>query len=148
MKNFSDLADIDLKINISLSISPVYENGCPGACVIVNGNKFFDGLLKEKFSMSTEIDLNSPIKIEVSMKNKIYDQFKETAIIIDSLKIDKMEIVSDYVHLANYVNERKLDIKTHYLGFNGTWALEIIEPFYQWRHRVTNQGWLLIPVRA
>lgn len=25
------------------------------------------------------------------------------------------------------------------------WHLAISEPFYRWRHRVTGQGWLLVP---
>ena len=33
--------------------------------------------------------------------------------------------------------------KYEYLSQNG--VLDINEPFYQWLHRITGQGWLLVP---
>lgn len=98
--------------------------------------------------MHASVGLTEPIKIEVEMKDKKYDQNLETALIIDELTIDGMEIIPNYVHLATYHNERGLELFTNYLGFNGSWVLDINEPFYQWRHRVTGQGWLLEPSRA
>jgi hypothetical protein len=45
----------------------------------------------------------------------------------DTVTIDNIEILPKYAHL----------------GSNG--VLEIIEPFYQWLHHATAQGWLLKP---
>jgi hypothetical protein len=93
-----------------------------------------------------DVPLLDPIKIEIGMSNKKYNQNLETAVIIDSVCIDGFEITPNYTHLANYQNERNIDNPTSYLGFNGVWKLTIPEPFYRWQHRVTGQGWLLEPV--
>jgi len=45
----------------------------------------------------------------------------------DSVTIDDIEVLPKYSYLAN----------------NG--VLTIPEPFYHWLHRVTGQGWLLMP---
>lgn len=45
----------------------------------------------------------------------------------DSVTVDGIDILPRYRHLAN--NQ----------------VLEISEPFYQWLHRVSGQGWLLVP---
>jgi hypothetical protein len=45
----------------------------------------------------------------------------------DTVVIDGVEVLPQY----------------HYLAANGT--LTINEPFYQWYHRISAQGWLLTP---
>jgi hypothetical protein len=47
--------------------------------------------------------------------------------VTDIVTVDGIEVLPQYHHLAN----------------NGT--LTIAEPFYNWYHRVSGQGWLLIP---
>jgi hypothetical protein len=92
-----------------------------------------------------KVELTNSIEIEISMMGKEYSQAQETAVIIESVNIDGFEIVPDWTHLAVYNSERGVQGPTSYLGINGSWQLTIDRPFYQWRHRVTGQGWLLEP---
>ena len=82
------------------------------------------------------------------MSDKDYSVEKETAILIDSVIIDGLEIIPNKTHLAYYFNERNIDSPTSYLGFNGTWRLQINEPFYLWQHRIIVQGLLLLSITA
>jgi hypothetical protein len=104
-----------------------------------------DDHLSEKKQWIISVDVLDHIDISIGMRDKIYSAEKETAILIDSIKIDGFEIVPSWTQLAEYINERNFTGPTSYLGFNGTWRLSIQEPFYQWKHRITGQGWLLHP---
>jgi hypothetical protein len=148
MNNFSDLLVTDRKITINLVISPISENGYPCSVIKLNDRMLFDGEVKERISFNETLGLLDPVEISIELKNKKHDQQLETAIIIDRLSIESMEIVPGFVHLSDYDNEQGQRITTNYLGFNGVWKLDINEPFYRWRHRVTGQGWLLEPIRA
>jgi hypothetical protein len=146
MKNFSDLLDTDIQISVSVAVSPVADNGMPTAQIKINNHTWYYDTLESTTTVTCQIPLLDPVVIEIGLSNKSYDQFKETAIIIDSVCIDNFEIVPNFTHLAHYQNERNIDDPTAYLGFNGTWKLSIPGPFYQWHHAVTGQGWLLAPV--
>ena len=146
MKNFSELLDTDTKITILVSIRPVTDNGDPTAWIRINDCTLYNNTLPFPVFAQMDMPLLDPIKIEIGMSNKKYNQNLETAVIIDSVCIDGFEITPNYTHLANYQNERNIDNPTSYLGFNGVWKLTIPEPFYRWQHRVTGQGWLLEPV--
>lgn len=79
------------------------------------------------------------------MTNKNYSADSETAVLIDSITIDNFELIPNYIHLSEYQSERGLQGPSFYLGINGNWVFDIKKPFYQWRHDVTGQGWLLTP---
>ena len=148
MKQFSDLLAIDPKIDLSINLEPVSHNGYPEFWISVNDEIIQQGTLSHSITKHCKIDLLDPIKLEIGMKHKKYSAERETAVIIRSINIDGFEIVPDWTHLAVYQNDHKNGSPTSYLGFNGTWVLDISEPFYRWRHRVTGQGWLLEPVKA
>lgn len=145
MKTFSDLLDIDPKIEIALTIGSRIDNGIPHCLVRLNHDILYDGALDQELSWRCCCDLLQPIDIEVSMSGKKYDQYRETAVIIHQLAIDGFDIVPSWTQLATYHNDHDRQEPTSYLGFNGTWRLRIDRPFYQWRHTVTGQGWLLTP---
>ncbi len=149
MKTFSDLLATDHYITVRVTLKSIKHNGAPGATVRVN-NMITEFIQLTETSVVTEYidDLSDPIDIEISMCDKIYDEHKETAVIIDSISIDGFEIVPNWTHLAEYNSERGPQGPTSYLGFNGSWRLHIDQPFYQWRHRVTGQGWLLEPIET
>jgi len=146
MKNFSELLDTDIEIPVAVTVSPVADNGMPTAQIRINNQTWHYDVLAITTTVTCQIALLDPVVIEIDLSNKSYDQFKETAIIINSVRIDDFEIVPNFTHLAHYQNERNVDDPTAYLGFNGTWKLSILDPFYQWHHAVTGQGWLLKPV--
>ena len=148
MKTFSDLLAIDPKIDLCIELEPVSHNGCPEFWISVNDNVIRQGTLTHSIKEHCQFNLLDRIKLEIGMKQKKYSVEKETAIIIRSINIDGFELVPNWTHLATYQNDHDNGLPTSYLGFNGTWTLDISQPFYRWRHHVTGQGWLLEPVKA
>jgi hypothetical protein len=146
MNNFLDLLDTNCQVKVTLKLSVIHDNGYPGVSVRVNDNVVEYLQLTQSVEHEFDISLLDPIEIEVSMKDKQYSEIKETAVLIDLLSIDGFEVVPQWTHLAEYHSERGLQSATSYLGINGSWKLKIDRPFYQWRHAVTGQGWLLEPV--
>jgi hypothetical protein len=144
MKQFSDLQAINLNLLIKINLRSIVDNGIPMAIVRYNNDVIFDNNLVNAIEL-TQVCHNilSPIFISIEMKNKSYNQQHETAVIIDSISIDNINIIPTYNHLVDYHNDHKINTKTNYLGYNGKWTLTIDRPFYQWLHQVQGQGWLL-----
>lgn len=145
MHNFSDLLATKLTIGLTIRLQSVTENGRPDCCVEINGKVFYAEPLDGSKQIVTAVGLTEKICIAISIHNKRYDQFKETAVIIQDLLIDDFNIVPNWTQLAHYHNDHGHNEPTSYLGFNGIWTLDIPQPFYQYRHRITGQGWLLEP---
>lgn len=148
MKTFSDLLDTDQSVTLSITLDVISNNGYPAATIRVNDMITDFIQLTAKSKVWWKLDLHQPIDIEIIMHNKEYDEHKETAVIIESISVDGFEIVPNWTHLAEYNSERGPQGPTSYLGFNGSWRLNIDQPFYRWRHRVTGQGWLLEPIET
>lgn len=146
MKNFSDLLDIEHDIKIRIKISAIIANGRPRCRIVINQHQVLDRRIDDPVEVEHLVNLKDPIKIEISMNEKNYSTERETAVIIDSVEIDGLELIPEFVHLADYRNEHGTSTPTFYLGINGVWIMDISEPFYRWRHHVTGQGWLLDPI--
>jgi len=120
------------------------HNGAPDLLVEVNQRVLFSGVLDQSVRLTaTELDLLEPLLIKLTMSNKNYNADRETAVVVESFKIDDFEFVPDHTHLFEYANDHDNAQPTSYLGFNGMWSLSIPEPFYRWLHRATGQGWLI-----
>ena len=146
MKNFSDLLAINADIEIKISVTPICNNGNPRCRILINDQVCYDDVLSGAQHLSSRVGLNDAICITVEMSDKVYSQERETAVVIDQIAIDGFDLIPDCTHLAHYENDQSVQTgPVSYLGFNGTWTLDIKEPFYRWRHRVTGQGWLLEP---
>jgi len=145
MKNFLGLLDTNPVIDIDIVVTTITDNGTPLVRLAINQEEFWNDRLSNTLKISKQVKLLEPINITVSMDGKNYSQEKETAVVIETIKIDGFEIVPQWTHLATYENEHNYTQPTAYLGFNGVWKLSISEPFYRWRHKVTGQGWLLDP---
>lgn len=148
MNQLFDLLDIDLSIPIEIVLEPIKHNGTPSVKVMCNDTILFDNSLHNQKKICVSVELLDKIAISIQMSDKIYSAENETAVVIKSITIDGFQIVPAWTHLASYHNEGNYTDPTSYLGFNGTWRLDISEPFYHWRHRVTGQGWLLKPIKA
>ena len=146
MNHFSDLLAIRSSLPISITVSSIADNGVPDCEVVVNGRILHQGKLYHVARSVIDVDLAEPIDITIAMSGKQYSSEKETAVLIKSINIDGFEIVPNYTHHAEYINEKNQSGPTSYLGYNGVWKLAIQEPFYRWRHRATGQGWLLDPL--
>ena len=144
MKNFLDLLDTDLHLDLKLTAEPV---GTPDVEIWLNQQLIHQGQLLESFTVSTQLPLLSGFLISVKLKNKVYSLESETAVVLTKLSIDGFDLVPNFTHLAQYTNDHDFTEPTSYVGFNGEWRLEVTKPFYQWRHEITSQGWLFQPCR-
>jgi hypothetical protein len=140
MNTFSDLQDTDLLLDFSLRIQPV---GQPHLKVLVNSELVYSGLLQQALKIQRNLPLLELISIQVQLLEKDYNSSKETAVVIEELRIDNFELLPNWTHLVNYNNDHDYSAPTNYLGFVGTWELTTDAPFYQWLHRATGQGLLL-----
>jgi hypothetical protein len=143
MKNFLDLQDINTVKLITIRLSSIINNGIPTAVVKINNNTIFNKNLEHTVDLNYSHDLMTPFLVSIEMQNKQYNQYQETAIIIESILIDNNELIPEYNHLVDYQNDHSSNNPTNYLGFNGKWTLTIDRPFYQWLHQAQGQGWLL-----
>ena len=120
-------------------------NGNPLVTIDVNGTVLHSGELSTSVILSTTTKLLGPLIVSVKLENKIYHVTRETALIIESIVVDQIDITEHCYENIVYDNDQNQSIQSMYLGFNGTWIMEISEPFYRWWHRVSGQGWLLEP---
>ena len=142
MKNFSDLLATDLHLDLVLIAEPV---GRPDIEIWVNQQLIHQGQLSDSIKVSTQLPLLIGLLVLVKLKNKVYSSESETAVVLNQLSIDGFDIIPNFTHLAQYHNDHDFTEPTSYIGFNGEWKLEIPQPFYQWHHKVTGQGWLFRP---
>jgi hypothetical protein len=110
--------------------------------VTVNGITLLDCDLYNDVHVNTSIPLLDDVTITVSMQNKHYVE-KETAVIIDELYIDDVNVAENIFRFGKYHTEFGELPPMPYLGFNGTLTLHIPKPFYRWRHDIKEYGWYI-----
>lgn len=142
MKTFSDLLATDLYLDLTLVVEPI---GVPDVEIYINQTLLYQGPLLGPRTMRQQWPLLWGFVVTVKLKNKIYSLESETAVNLTRLCVDDFDLVPQWSHLACYVNDHGYTDPTSYIGFNGEWKFEITKPFYQWRHEITGQGWLLHP---
>ena len=142
MNNFLDLLATDQSLQLHLKLVPV---GQPNIQVCVDHTVIFQGVLTKTKILDLTAPLLIAFDITVQLKDKIYSSAQETAVIVEEFSIDHLQIIPDHTQLATYDNDHNYCDPTNYLGFNGTWRLQIPCAFYQWLHKITGQGWLLAP---
>lgn len=139
MKTFSDLLATKQTLNLSIVLSPLFQTIVPEFSYELNGQTILSEKLTSVLTLNTKLDLLAPINIKIALLNKNYNLDHSTAIVIQRLAIDQL-IVNPSMGL--YTNDQNFQNPTNHLGFNGVWELDIHQPFYQWLHQITNQGWL------
>ena len=145
MKNFLDLQDINTNLSVCVELSP---HGSPlSTNVSLNGVVVFDGKLDKKFSYICDIGILESLNLLITVSGKDYNIDSEPAVVIDKITIDELNLIPNCIHLSSYVNDQQYVSPTTHLGFNGTWQFSISDPFYTWRHKTLNFGWLLSPER-
>ena len=140
MKTYSDLQDIDTRLNLVIELAPV---GIPTAKIIVNNKEYDYPQLTSPIIIDEYLPLMDNINIDIILSNKQYTLEYETAVIIKRLSIDNIDLIPKYDYLADYINDHNNNNPTSYLGFNGKWRLTIDRPFYHWLHEHSGQGWLI-----
>ena len=145
MKNFYETMDTEL-LEVVIELGSISKFGAPWATVALNNKQVYNTYVADRAIVRQKVDLLEPIDIAITLSKKIYNEHAETALLINSIKIDGIELMPDSCHLANYENDQQNNSPTTYLGFNGTWKFSTDRPFYQWLHQTTGQGWLLEPM--
>jgi hypothetical protein len=140
MKTYSDLQDIDPRLNLVIELEPV---GTPSARVIINDKEYDYPGLSNSIIVNDYLSLMDLINIDIILYDKHYTTEYETAVIICRLSVDNIELIPKYDYLAKYHNDHDNNNPTSYLGFNGKWTLTIDRPFYHWLHEHSGQGWLI-----
>lgn len=142
MKNFLETSDTDRYLDMTIALSIIDENGYPDFELLINGEK--QDLPKKKImNHKKKLPLLDPIELTIKMQNKKYSQIRETALIVESISIEKINVIPDYSHLTEYENDHEQTISTNYIGYNGTWKLIIDKPFFQWIHHHSGKGILV-----
>ena len=139
MKTYSDLQDIDTRLQLHIELKPV---GTPDVIISVNETVNCYTKLNSIIQLDYHVDLLDIFTVNIELRNKIYSIDNETAVIIDRLCVDNIDIVPKYDYLSRYINDHNSNTPASYLGFNGKWALTIDRPFYHWLHKHSGQGWL------
>jgi hypothetical protein len=137
MKRYSDLLDIDTRLQVKLELEPI---GIPDISVTVAEHQQ-DYLLSANKTVELTVDLLQPFSVVIELRNKQYSLDHETAVIV-RLSVDNIDILPKYDYLAEYANDHDNHNPTSYLGFNGKWTLTFDRPFYHWLHLHSGQGWL------
>lgn len=148
MKTFSDLLVTDQQLDVQLKIRPVCSNGAPGCKVGINGDVLWHGILEQPVTICAALPLLHDLYLKIELYNKIYHSELETAVVIDCIEVDGIDIGHHVQDLITYHNDQQVSNKSLYLGFNGDWEITVPGPFYQWWHRKSGQGWLLQPLKA
>jgi hypothetical protein len=139
MKNYSEITDINQYLDIQIQLKPV---GLPNIWAKVNHDYIGYSRLSAPITLDYRIRLSEPFTIIIELHNKDYNANNETAVIIERLSVDNIDIIPKYDYLAEYINDHNNNNPTSYLGFNGKWTLTIDRPFYHWLHKHSGQGWL------
>jgi len=145
MKTFYDLQDIETDITVIIKLCPICDNGNPLTKVCVNNRVLHNDILSNKITLTDTINIHSPVHISVTLSNKVYSSELETALIIDSISCDDIELIPKCLHTVVYNNDHNQSGTTNYLGYNGTWSLDISIPFYHWYHQLSGHGLLIYP---
>lgn len=143
LETFLKTLDTKHNLNLKIELTILKENGYPDFELYINSSKQnFEK--KDRIILEKQLPLFDPINIKLELKNKRYNQHKETAVKIDLISIEELDIIPKYQHLAKYQNDHNFNQPVAYLGFNGTWELKIDRPFFQWYHEISGQGILIL----
>jgi hypothetical protein len=148
MNRFSDILDIDLVLTVSVRLTAITGNGAPFCQLHINDRELFCDYVCSTIQAQTQVGLTDDIVISVKMSNKIYSIEKETAINIDCVTVDGLDITEHCYSIMSYDNDQQVTANTLYLGFNGDWKIQIPGPFHHWWHKCSGQGWLLTPTAS
>lgn len=146
MNRFSDLLATDHRIQVTVGLGVICHNGPPGCDIRINDVLQWTGILREPITVQTQVPLMQPISLQITMYDKTYHSELETAVFVDVLEIDQIDVSDHVLPLISYSNDQCVENQSLYLGFNGTWRLQIPGPFYRWWHTASGQGWLLEPI--
>ena len=144
MKTFSDLQDnlasSDIRVELICFSASVMA---PNQFTVTINNSF----MAQGSSMISDLDyaswisLSSPICIEINM----LEISPGDAFYVKELKIDSIPVNVEHPTCVRFMTVTGINYGTSRIREKGIWQFMITEPFYQWHHSETGQGWLLTP---
>ena len=108
MNRYSDLTAIDTTVLVRIQLSPV---GRPNCWLRVNHDLIGYTALSDTIILDYRVGLLDTINICVELYNKDYGAV-ETAIIIDNISVDNIDIIPKFDYLAQYNNDHNNDDPT------------------------------------
>jgi hypothetical protein len=99
----------------------------------------FDVMLKSgHHSINVELVNKTPSDTKVDKSGVIV---ADKALIIKTVTIEGYSL-SDFLHRAVYYPANRDSLRSNYLGWNGTWKLDIVTPIFTWIHKTQGLGWI------
>jgi hypothetical protein len=144
MKNFLEALDTDQKLKVKISIRVIDDNDYPNFSLSFN-EKIISHNNRTQIDIVDQIRYDETLSIKIKIFGKKYSSLKESAIIVQDISIDDINLIPTFSHHTVYENDHNQPSATNYLGYNGEWSISIDEPFYNWYHSVTAQGMLIRP---
>lgn len=142
-----------METRIDVLLKPVWFHKFPTGRIGVNGN-LTEFILKEPtwFHFKLDQPRDSKITLTVEYYGKGILDTKDnldTSIVIEEVKLNDLSdpcFVWAGIYYPNYPDYYKNKIpkltNINYLGWNGTWHLELTVPIYTWIHKIQNLGWI------
>ena len=144
IKTFCELQDINFFLPVVITLNK-YGHQDLHINVTINDHCIFDTKQADSYVvLSTSVDLLQPIKIKVSMTNKTFGSSDENAVNVSSITIDGINVIPTYTHVSKFSDSFNVT-SSSYISWPADWTLDIDQPFYQWLHLHSGQGWLLHP---
>jgi hypothetical protein len=141
--------DTKYLVNIEVALTP---KGIP--CIAYGIDKLGEPILLARPTvLRFDLDLNlGEHKLLLELSGKA-NKDAETAVIIDSIKIEGMELdrakwaglyypIYPESWAASQTDLSDVLTNCTYVGWNGLWVLEFTVPIFTWVHKLENLGWI------
>lgn len=132
MKNFLQLTDTHDQLRNSITVRPYYDEDAPSVIVQHNDFVLYTGPLPEVRTFEFKCNLTDLYEVKVTLSNN-------SAVIVEQFMVDDIPLLPKYMLHSTY--DASDDPTTH-LDQMGIWSMKFDQPFYQWYHKVSGQGWL------
>jgi hypothetical protein len=145
MKSFYDLLDTNNRLHYTIAVKPLFKTKPPVASITINDETIHDGgiqnTLKHKGSFAPQDSLSLVIKLY----GKAYNLDHVSAVVLDSFTVDGYEIKEQITYRSVYEHDSLAEHNTvtDHIGWNGTWKFDAGMPFYHFKHKIENRGWLI-----
>jgi len=147
MKTFYDLLDTKDNISYCCKLTVLYKTIAPNIAVEINNKIVYDGLLEGTKIINGTFDAVTHLSVMIRLQGKQYNRDSESSVRLDSFLVDDFEIKEAMTNSSVYAHDspESQHTVTNHIGWNGTWKFDAGMPFYHFKHKVKNRGWLIVP---
>lgn len=147
MKTFYDLLDTRSRIGYSCELISLFETVDPDIVFEINDKVVHEGPLHETKIFNGTFDADTHLKVEIKLHGKEYNKDSVSAVRLNSFVVDDLEIKEQMTNNSVYEHDSPGThaTVTDHIGWNGTWKFDAGMPFYHFKHKIKNRGWLITP---